>query len=310
MSREHVGWGQKLVRAPRRFKGVQDGVYRVMILDEKSEHGFTHYLGEYIACLGRSCPACKAGIRKDERYGFNIISYDLDAGGAIKNPVTYKILPWIVSWKVFGALQELYAMNGAFWNYDLKLICTGAKFQAWQIVAYREAAWAQITGLKDAVMRDYQTQAHDIAKVMGRTVTEAEMLELARQHPPEDADFQKPQGSPPNGQQPKAAGAATKTEAQLFGGGAKQVQNLVGSVIDSALSGKVTPPPTTVISGNTQPPAENQAFPAPISVDSVAESKMEAKEPPTPGPSLPGSTQSPGFTDLVSKLKALDKKQP
>ncbi len=96
--------------------------------------GYAHYkdgYGQFECLLEKgSCPACEAGIRRDERYGQHVMSYFTDATGKIKTPFGYDVQALIKSSKSYEKVYALYTQYGKdFFSHDFLVSVDSVEFQ-------------------------------------------------------------------------------------------------------------------------------------------------------------------------------------
>lgn len=189
-----------------KFKLKKDEKGRIVILEPQVKAEFCHWVtdknsvgvagqdnGTYYICNGdyqtvsvhnndaQKCPFCRESMSNSlvreakRRFVTLILVYTTSPAGAVMNPVTFKIVPWLFGEDKFNNLISKKSEWGDLRQRDLVVSCEGGKYQKMTLDVAAQCLWTLDANLKNAVAQEYSNVSaklgSNLVKLLGKTLS-------------------------------------------------------------------------------------------------------------------------------------------
>jgi hypothetical protein len=139
----------------------------------------SHYIDGlgYVLCTKGYC--CERQGAAKCRIATVIVQYSTDNDGTInKEKFSYEVMPWIMNPDQYSRLKKLN-LSSPLSKKDLIVTCQKPDFSEYQIdpVAEGTAAWLQVPGMMEAVMKKVAVIEKTLDNLLGKTMTADELKE-------------------------------------------------------------------------------------------------------------------------------------
>ncbi len=172
----------------KKFKGKENQTDRIGIIyvTEKDilKGVKAHYKDRYFLCKSTKekkeicCTHSYEKNRPNYRFGCIVVLYDVltskDGKISLKG---YELLPWVFGEKMYGTLVEEnkeHPLTGC----DLKLKCTNAEYQNFEVHSCKDSIWQSSPKLKEKILVDAAPMYEDLSRGLANDLSVTEIKEL------------------------------------------------------------------------------------------------------------------------------------
>lgn len=162
-----------------KYKGKKGEVHRLGVIytDPKSMFAGSkvHFNQRFFLCKKGVC--CEKCGPPKWRVGAVVIKYGTDKQGAVKQPFSYEIMPWLFS---EGAYLKLKTTNSEFplASHDIKVSCTNDEYQHLDINPCQESIWQAKEELKKKILEEAKPVWDYIKKSIASDLSVEEIKDL------------------------------------------------------------------------------------------------------------------------------------
>lgn len=172
----------------KKFKGKENQTDRVGIIYITEKEMFkgvkAHYKDRYFLCKSTKekkeicCLHSYEKNRPSYRIGCILVIYDVatDKSGKVSLK-GYELLPWVFGEKMYGTLSEEnkeHPLTGC----DLKLKCTNAEYQNFEVHSCKESIWQSNAKLKEKILEQASTLFEELPRSLSSDLSITEIKEL------------------------------------------------------------------------------------------------------------------------------------
>lgn len=172
----------------KKFKGKENHTDRVGIVFLKESEMFkgvrTHYKDKYFLCKStkeKKEICCTHGYERNRpsyRMGCVLVVYDTVEDKNKKLSLKgYELLPWIIGEKMYGTLSEEHKEH-PLTNCDMRLKCTNAEYQNFEVHTTKESIWQSNPKLKEKILEQAGPLIEDLSRSLASDLTVTEIRDL------------------------------------------------------------------------------------------------------------------------------------